>query len=88
MDFESLLRINTGEEIELVGAIKTNQKTKRHKLYIRNGSIQLVGDIGNLGGGLSHVPPLVKVKVRVGKKTLFGFGAPVYEVIYCERVPQ
>ena len=87
-NFEALQGLNTGDETTLVGAIKPNHKTKRHQLYIRNGSLQVVGDIGNIGGGLSHGPPLVKVKVRVGKKTLFGFGAPTYEVISCERVPQ
>ena len=86
--YEALRQLNAGDEATLVGAIKPNHKTKKHQLYIRNGSILVVGDIGNIGGGLSHGPPLVKVKVRVGKQTLFGFGTPAYEVISCERVPQ
>lgn len=87
-NFEALQRLKTGDEITLVGAIKPNHKTKKHQLYIRNGSLKIVGDIGNIGGGLSHGPPLVKVKVCVGKKTLFGFGAPTYVVVSCERVTQ
>jgi len=87
-NFEALQRLNTGDEIDLVGAIKPNHKTHKHQLYIRNGSVTIVGDISNIGKGLSQRPPLVKVKVRVGKKTLFGFGAPIYKVISCERIPQ
>lgn len=87
-NFETLEKLTTGDETTLVGGIKPNHKTKKHRLYIRNGSIWIVGDIGNIGSGLIHGPPLVKVKVRVGKKTLFGLGARTYEVISCERIPQ
>ena len=87
-NFEALEKLTTGDEITLVGGIKPNHKTKKHRLYIRNGSIRIVGDIGSIGTGLIHGPPLVKVKVRVAKKTLFGFGARIYEVISCDRVPQ
>ncbi|UCH47405.1 MAG: hypothetical protein JSU95_15200 [Betaproteobacteria bacterium] len=31
---------------------------------------------------------LVKITVKVSKKSLLGLGAPAYEVISCERVPQ
>jgi hypothetical protein len=82
-DFEALQGFNTGDEITLVGAIKPNRTTKRHQLYIRHGSLQVVGDIDNIGGALNHGPALVKVKVRVGRITFFGFGAPVYEIISC-----
>jgi len=87
-NFNTIDQLNVGDEATLVGAIKANHRTKKHQLYIRNGSIRVVGDIGDVGTGLIHGAPLVKIKVRVGKKALFGLGAPTYEVISCERVPQ
>jgi cell wall assembly regulator SMI1 len=82
----SLLR--PGDEVTLVGAIEPNPKTNKHQLYIRGGSVTVVGAIGKISAGLVGGPPLVKVKVRAGKKSLFGMGAPTLEVISCERVAQ
>ncbi|HCU53876.1 MAG TPA: hypothetical protein DIC36_06220 [Gammaproteobacteria bacterium] len=87
-DLAALSLLRPGDEVTLVGAIEPNQKTNKHQLYIRGGSVTVVGAIGKISAGLVGGPPLVKVKVRAGKKTLLGMGAPTLEVVSCERVPK
>lgn len=79
--------LNAGDEITLVGAIKPNNKTKKHQFFMRGGSICVTGVIGKTNTGLSGGPPLVKIKVKVGKKGLLGFGARTYEVLSFDLVP-
>lgn len=87
-DLAALSLLRPGDEVTLVGAIEPNPKTNKHQLYIRGGSVTVVGAIGKISAGLVGGPPLVKVKVRAGKKTLLGMGAPTLEVVSCERVAQ
>ena len=86
-NLEALARLHEGDKVTLVGAIKPNHKTKKHKLYIRGGPVRVTGDIGKINTGLADGPPLVEVSVKVGKKALLGIGAPSYEVISCVRIP-
>ena len=86
--FDELSRLQQGDVVSLVGAIEPNHKAQKHRLYLRGGQVWVLGDIGKINTGLAGGPPLVKVEVRVGKKGLFGFGSPAYEVISCERVAQ
>ena len=86
--FRELLHMQTGEVVTVAGAIRPNHKTGKHELYMHGGSIPVAGDIGDIHIGLAGAPPMVKITLRAGKKSLFGLGAPVYEVVYCERVPQ
>ena len=86
-NLDDLMALNTGDEISLIGAIKPNNKTKKHQLFIRGGPIWVTGVIGKTNTGLSGGPPIVKVRVKIGKKTLFGFGEPTYEVISFELIP-
>lgn len=85
---EQLAKLNAGDETTLVGALKPDRKTNRHLLHIKGGAVTIVGELPKLEIGLMGGPPLVKVKVRVGKKPLFGIGTPAYEILSCERVPQ
>ena len=84
---EELRKLHEGETVVLVGAIKPNHKTKKHKLYIKDGLVRVTGDIGKINNGSVYGPPWVEVKVRIGKKALFGVGSPLYEVISCQRIP-
>lgn len=86
--FEQLQQLETGDEVALAGGIKPDHKTGAHKLYLRGGSIKVSGDIWEIHTTYLAGPALVKIKVKVGKKSLFGLGSPAYKVISCERVPQ
>jgi cell wall assembly regulator SMI1 len=86
--FEQLQKLETGNEVTLAGGIKPNHKTGVHKFYLRGGAIKVNGDIGEIHTTYLTGPALVQIKVKAGKKSLFGLGSPAYEVISCERVPQ
>ena len=86
-NLEALARLHEGDKVTLVGAIKPNHKTKKHKLYIRGGPVWVTGNIGKINTALAGGPPFVEVSVKVGKKGLLGMGAPSYEVISCVRIP-
>ena len=85
-DFAALAGAEPGEIVDLVGAIKPNHRTQKHTLYIRGGAVTVVGNIGPIRTALRGGPPLVQVRIRVGKRGLLGVGAPVYEVIACKRL--
>lgn len=85
---EQLVELKAGDETTLVGALKPDRKSNRHLLYIKGGAVTIVGEIPKLDIGLMCGPPLVKVKVRVGKKSLVGIDTPDYEILCCERVQQ
>ena len=86
-DRKKLSQIQEGEAVTLVGAVKPNHKTKKHKLYIRGGPVWILGDIGNINTALAGGPPWVEVNLKIGKRALFGIGTPTYEVISCQRIP-
>jgi len=85
---EQLAEFKAGDETTLVGALKPDRESNRHLLHIKGGAVTIVGELPKLDIGLMGGPPLVRVKVRVGKKRLLGIGAPEYEILSCERVPQ
>lgn len=87
-DFEQLRQLDTGDEVTLAGAIKPNHESGIHKLYMSGGAVKVTGDVGPIHSSLETGPPMVKIKLRVGKRSLFGLGSPAYEVISCEQVPQ
>ena len=86
--FEQLQQLETGNEVTLAGGIKPDHRSGVHKLYLRGGSIKVSGDIGDIHTNYLTGPALVKIRVKVGKKSFLGLGTPAYEVISCERVPQ
>lgn len=87
-DREQLTGLKAGEETTLVGALKPDRKSNRHLLYIQGGPVTVVGDIPKFNTGLMSGPPLIKLKVRVGKKPFLGIGSPEYEILSCEQVSQ
>ena len=87
-DFDQLRQLATGYEVTLAGGIKPNHTSGVHKLYLRGGSIKVSGDIGEIHTTYLSGPALVKIRVKVGKKSLLGLGSPAYQVISCERIPQ
>ena len=85
---EQLAKLKAGDETTLVGALRPDRKSNRHLLHIKGGAVTIIGELPKLDIGLMGGPPLVKVKVRVGKKPWLGFGTPDYEILACERAPQ
>ncbi len=84
--FDELYSRKEGDEITLVGAVRPDHKTNRHRFYAKTHSIYIEGPIGRVGGGLSATAPFVKVSLRVGKSRLFGLLGHRYEVLACEPI--
>ncbi len=87
LKYDDLQYLSPGKKVMLVGAIKPNHKTNKHLLYLKGGSISVVGTIPDIRLGLGYSgPPMVKIKIKIGKPRLWGLLAPEYPIISCERL--
>lgn len=85
---QQLAVLKAGDETTLVGVLKIDRKFNRHLLHIKGGAVTVIGEVPRMNAGLMGAQPMIKLKVRVGKKPFLGIGAPDYEIVACELVPQ
>ena len=76
-----LLQRSVGERVSVVGSIKPNHKTNKHKFKVKGGAVSIVGDINKLNAGNIQSTTKIKAVLRVGSRRVLGLCHPHYEMI-------
>jgi len=84
--YDDLKQLQHGDEIVLVGSMKLNIGKNKHQLLLNGEIIKVHGNLAKTSIGPKSNSPLFKLKIRVGKKSLLGFGSADYEIITSERI--
>ena len=81
-----LLQAKSGDEILITGSLKPNYKSHKHQLFLKGGYVIISGEISRIKSPMANMPPMAKIRIKVGANRLFGLMDPIYKILSCDSL--
>ncbi len=85
LSVQEINRLPPGAEVEIVGMLDWTDASALHELRVRGGLVTVRGSLGDVNEGEDYAKSF-RVKVRVGKRRMFGLGSPTLEILEYQRM--